>query len=71
MKEFVLIQDDDSHWYVAPADKEKQALTFFAKTTAYWANGHQLGKPPVVPKWLENVGGSPSLVRFQKYRIDE
>lgn len=58
----VLIQDDDGHWYVCPADKQMAAEGVFAATPRYelvfnW------------PDWLVKVGGAPSLVRFRDYEI--
>lgn len=71
MKEFILIQDDDSHWYVIPADKLQEAMDYFSETAEFWEPGNSKGMPPSAPKWLEQVGGSPSLVKFRKYRIEE
>lgn len=72
--EYVLIQDDDCHWYVCPADKERKAEAFFEASHAYWEPGsnrlHQ-GKVPVQPDWLLEIGGSPTLVKFTGYRIDK
>jgi hypothetical protein len=67
--EFVLTQDDDCHWYVIPADKIEEAGSYFAAVTKYWEQGNGTGKEPKRPKWLQEVGGSPSLVRFKEFRI--
>lgn len=59
--EYILIQDDDCHWYVIPADKEKD----FCK----WAVSDE-AQDGIVPKYAKQVGGSPSLVKFHNYRIE-
>lgn len=68
--EYVLICDDDGHWYVCPADRLAEASAYFAAAAAYWQPGSEhAGDPPAEPDWLEAVGGSPSRVRFTGYRI--
>lgn len=71
-QEFVLIQDDDSHWYICPADKEKEASAILAAITKYWAYdpGNEKNELPTMPDWLRSIGGSPSLVKFQKPRVE-
>lgn len=56
-KEYVLVQDDDCHWYVIPDGRENE---FDAAI---------LGEDPQVPDWAEEVGGSPTRVKFQNYTI--
>lgn len=59
--DYILIQDDDSHWYVIPADKEDAWYEWFG------TDDYESG---IIPEYAEEVGGSPSLVRFKDYRID-
>lgn len=70
-QEFTLIGDDDGHWYVCPADRREEAEAFFEKSRAYWEPGskHE-GEAPEETEWLEQIGGSPSLVRFTGYWIE-
>jgi hypothetical protein len=73
-KSFVLIQDDDCHWYVCPADNEAEAHSYFEAVSRYWEDGPlatDAGTEPTHPEWLVRVGGSPSLVRFHSYTISE
>lgn len=58
--EYMLVQDDDAHWYVIPVDKEKDWEAWIG--TEDYENG-------VVPKFAEAVGGSYRLVRFTNYKI--
>lgn len=67
--EHVLIQDDDGHWYVCPADKADEACRVLAAITAYWGGRDYDGDPPGTPEYLRPVGGSPSLVKFTGFRI--
>ena len=60
-KEYILIQDRDCHWYVVP---EQMELDFNA-----WADREE-DDDEDVPSYAERVNGSPSLVKFTKYRID-
>lgn len=55
---FILTSDDDGHWYVIPKAKERE---FSA-----WVDRCGDEEPP---DWCESVGGSPSLVEFEKWRI--
>ena len=66
----VLVQDDDGHWYVCPADKRGEAEEYFDLMADYWSPENDgSGSPPKVPLWLERVGGAPSLVRFKAYEV--
>lgn len=60
---FYLTQDNDCHWYVVPAEKETEWSEFLEldpNDEASWD----------VPEWAEQVGGSPTLVKFKSYHID-
>lgn len=62
-EEYILTQDNDAHWYVIPADREDDWVDFLdidPDDEAAWD----------VPDWAEQIGGSPSLVKFSGYRID-
>lgn len=61
--EYILIQDDDCHWYVIPEDKQEDFN--------YWLELPEDDKNCwVKPDYAERVGGSPSLVKFKEYRIE-
>lgn len=68
-RQFVLIQDEDCHWYVCPADKEEEASEYFEEVSQYWDTPRKSGDPPVMPDYLDRVGGAPSLVKFTGYTI--
>jgi hypothetical protein len=56
---FCLICDDDGHWYVIPVGRKRDFLD-------------AVSKPYVeLPAWAISVGGDPSLVSFEGYRIFE
>lgn len=59
--EFILIQDDDCHWYVIPSDKEIDFNKWVESDDAW--NG-------IIPKYAQEVGGSTTLVKFKTYTID-
>jgi hypothetical protein len=58
-KRFILTSDDDGHWYVIPADKQKEFDTAIE-------NFDEVGS---LPDWAKEVGGSPSRVTFTGYKI--
>jgi len=60
MKEHILIQDNDCHWYVIPDDKRQE---WFA-----WCESENYGYEDL-PSWANEVGGSPCLVKFKEWRI--
>lgn len=67
---FVLIQDEDCHWYVIPADKQEAASKYFEAVGRYWQPDKPKGaRLPKEPEWLVAVGGAPSLVEFTGWTI--
>lgn len=60
---YFLSQDNSGHWYVVP----------FAKRSE-WAEWNDLPEDDErawdAPDWAAPVGGSPSLVVFDEYRIE-
>jgi len=58
--EHILIQDNDSHWYVIPANKTNDWDA--------WTESKNY-EEGVVPNYAKEVGGCPSLVIFKDYRI--
>lgn len=58
---FILVTDDDSHWYVIPHAKLARWGVWLSSEAA------ELGD---VPDYARSVGGSPSLVKFEGYEID-
>lgn len=59
-KEYILVRDNDCHWYVIP---EQMELDF-----SKWVDSEE-SEDDDVPVYAEIVGGSPSRVKFTKYRI--
>lgn len=55
---YVMVQDDDGHWYVIPADR----INDFRAWVATCGDEEQ-------PIWVASVGGSPSLVLFRQFDI--
>ncbi len=68
--EHVLVQDEDSHWYVCPADKESEANDYFEAVGNYWRDAKDDAAEPREPDWLYQIGGSPTRVKFTGYRIE-
>lgn len=73
-EKWMLVQDDDGHWYVIPRDREADWDAWMA------APEPDLDLPEDqidytawnAPDWAEAVGGAPSLVTFLpdgSYRI--
>ena len=58
---FVLVADDDGHWYVIPTEKQGAFIR--------WLNSSD-AESGVAPEWAKAVGGSPCLVKFPSYEID-
>lgn len=56
-KDYVLVSDDDGHWYVIPAGRENEFDVAI------------MGNSPQTPEWAEAVGGAPTRVKFQNYTI--
>ena len=56
---YMLIQDNDCHWYVIPADKFAEFDKWLADLDSYTP----------LPGWAKSVGGAPSLVTFENYEI--
>ena len=66
---YVLIQDNDGHWYVCQADRQAEAEAYFAECANYWKK--PMKKSYIEePAWLVRVGGAPSLVRFKDYEVN-
>ena len=59
-KQYILVQDNDSHWYVI---LESHKTAFYQ-----WLSSSD-AEDGIIPKWAEEVGGSPSLVKFHNYTI--
>lgn len=62
-EEFYLSQDNDGHWFVVPVEKEadwEQWLELDEDDETSWNT----------PEWVEMIGGSYTLVKFNSYRID-
>ena len=61
--EYILTQDNDGHWYVIPAEKEKD----FSKWVSIDGDDERSW---TLPDFADSVGGSPTLVKFKEYRIE-
>jgi hypothetical protein len=59
---YILVRDDDGHWYVIPDKKLSEWQTWLLSENC--ADG-------VVPKWAVEVGGAPMLVKFKHYQIGD
>lgn len=59
-RKFILQRDDDAHWYVIPADKQEE--------WAEWLESED-AEDGILPDFAEEIGGHPSLVEFENYRI--
>ncbi len=59
---YCLVQDDDGHWFVIPAEKQDEFEEYMRKI-------YDLGEYPEEPEWLDGVGGAPSRVIFENYTI--
>lgn len=58
---YFLSQDHDCHWYVIPVQHKSEWFDFLDLDTddpTAWD----------VPEWADRVGGSPSLIIFNKYK---
>lgn len=62
LQDYILVQDNDFHWYVIPDSKEEE-----------WNKWCEIDSGDEeswdVPEYAVMVGGSPSLVKFKKYWI--
>jgi len=61
--EYILVKDNDCHWYVIPNDRRKHWsawLELDSENERAWD----------VPEFAEEVGGSQTLVKFKEYRIE-
>ena len=61
MTEYVIVSDDDGHYYVIPADKIKE--------WNHWLESQDY-QDGIAPIWCEEIGGAINLVKFKNYRID-
>lgn len=59
--DFILVRDNDGHWYVIPDSKSSEWR--YAVLAAESGNGE-------LPAWATQVGGHPSLVKFSGWHID-
>jgi hypothetical protein len=58
--EYILVRDDDGHWYVIP-DKNLSSWCSWLNSEDY-ENG-------VIPEYAKEVGGSQTLVKFKNWRL--
>lgn len=67
---FVLISDDDGHWYICPQDRQSEADKYFEKVAEYMDDFESCALEPELPEYLTPVNGSPSLVSFTDWQVD-
>ena len=58
--EYILTQDEDCHWYIIPVDKQVDWNKFIETDSLIYD----------IPEYAKPVGGSPTLVKFEKWRIE-
>lgn len=63
---FCILQDDDSHWYLVPADKREEAEKYFADIAAFWENEHDSDgvsgdDEPQRPDYIKDIDGPHKL----------
>ena len=58
-QEYMLVRDNDGHWYVIPAGRDEE-FDAWCESDEY-----ELGE---TPEWADRIGGSPSLILFPSYR---
>ncbi len=58
---YILVLDNDSHWYVIPKSAEYQWNRWLE------SSGYVLDE---IPYYATAVGGAPSLVVFDSYRLE-
>jgi len=61
--EYILTQDNDSHWYVIPTNQ----LLNWQGWLDLDSEDERSWNPP---KYAKEVGGCPSLVKFKEWRIE-
>lgn len=58
---YMLVDDDDGHWYVIPAKREADWDKWVGGEE--WQDGN-------APSYADSVGGSPRLIEIFSYRIN-
>jgi hypothetical protein len=66
---FCLINDDDGHWYIIPADKRIETWNYFEKLYKYYEEMPEDEEEPNEPDWLVKINTSLSYVTFPSYKI--
>jgi len=59
---YILTQDDDGHWFVIPTDREEEWSDYLGKVYS--------GEDAEQPDWVDEVGGSYTMVKFSDYEIE-
>jgi hypothetical protein len=59
-RKYMLITDDDGHWYIIPSLKGNDWYTFLEDPEMPYK---------ALPSWAKPVGGSYALVTFDEYHI--
>lgn len=57
---YTLVQDDGSHWYIIPADKEEEFHAWLESEDA---------EDGIAPDWANHFGGGPGSVTFERPEI--
>lgn len=64
---YVLLPDDDGHWYVIPVDKQDEFFKWVENTMNACEDLEM--EFPDKPDWADLVPGAPNLVEFGEYVI--
>lgn len=72
---YCLIQDNDNHWYVCKSEDYEKLSQYFDKLDNYWndryfGDGNVDVNEPTCNIKYHSVGGSPSLVKFENWKIE-
>ena len=59
---YCIISDGDGHEYICPADKQEEALAYFADVDRYWSRGEYHRECPTEPDYLRMIGGSLTFI---------
>lgn len=60
-QKFTLIQDNSSHWYIAPYEKRDEANEILDSIEEYWEKGDYEKDCPEEPEWLKRIDGPYNL----------
>lgn len=65
---YMLVRDDDAHWYIIPADKEEVWDDYLVDFAMFDADNE--ADEPEQPNWAIPLGGGAESVKFTNYVIE-